>query len=61
MYVWEIAAEEDAEGFDPEADARDYDEVARSLPVFCVSSRAYQKLSGCLKKDPNVPGFTTVE
>ncbi|KAL8835488.1 MAG: hypothetical protein Q9170_003290 [Blastenia crenularia] len=57
----EIAAEEDEENFNPEAEVRDYDEVARSLPVFCVSSRGYQKLQGRLLKDPHVPGFTTVE
>ncbi|KAI1074397.1 hypothetical protein F5B20DRAFT_586283 [Whalleya microplaca] len=47
----ENAIEEDDTAFDPDQDIRDYDEVARSLPVFCVSSRAYQKLSGRLKKD----------
>ncbi|KAI0148196.1 hypothetical protein F4776DRAFT_606585 [Hypoxylon sp. NC0597] len=47
----ENAAEEDDTAFDPDQDLRDYDEVARSLPVFCVSSRAYQKLSGRLRKD----------
>lgn len=57
----EIAAEEDEENFNPDNDARDYDEVARSLPVFCVSSRGYQKLQGRLRKDPKVPGFMTVE
>ncbi|KLU81761.1 hypothetical protein MAPG_00842 [Magnaporthiopsis poae ATCC 64411] len=31
--------------------ARDYDAVAKSLPVFCVSARAYQHLCGFLKKD----------
>jgi hypothetical protein len=31
------------------------------LPVFCVSSRAYQKLSGRLQRDKGVPGFSTVE
>jgi hypothetical protein len=29
--------------------------------VFCVSSRAYQKLCGRLQKDEAVPGFKTVE
>ena len=57
----EIAAEEDEENFNPDSDARDYDEVARSLPVFCVSSRGYQKLQGRLRKDPKVPGFVTAE
>ena len=57
----EIAADEDEENFDPENELRDYDEVARSLPVFCVSSRGYQKLQGRFRKDPNVPGFETLE
>ena len=37
---------------------RDYDKVGRDLPVFCVSSRAYQKLCGRLEKDNDVAGFT---
>ncbi|KAL8858213.1 MAG: hypothetical protein Q9178_005225 [Gyalolechia marmorata] len=57
----EIAAEEDEDNFNPDNDARDYDEVAKSLPVFCVSSRGYQKLQGRLRKDPPVPGFSTIE
>ena len=31
------------------------------MPVFCVSSRAYQKLRGRLQKDPAPPGFTHVD
>ena len=54
------AAEED-ENFNPDDDFRDYDEVARSLSVFCVSSRAYQKLSGRLQRDFDVPGFQSSE
>lgn len=54
-----MAAEEDEENFNPDIESRDYDEVARSLPVFCVSSRGYQKLQGRLRKDPTVPGFKT--
>ncbi|KAK3067558.1 hypothetical protein LTR53_015506 [Teratosphaeriaceae sp. CCFEE 6253] len=53
----ENAEEEDPDNFDPTQDARDYEQVARDLPVFCVSSRAYQKLAGRFKKDPDVPGF----
>ncbi|KAK8172007.1 hypothetical protein BKA80DRAFT_195350 [Phyllosticta citrichinensis] len=56
----ETAEEENEDAFDPEVDLRDYDEVARSLPVFCVSSRAYQKLCGRLKRDKTVPGFKDV-
>ncbi|KAL5121484.1 hypothetical protein ACEQ8H_000556 [Pleosporales sp. CAS-2024a] len=56
----EHAAEEDEDNFNPDEDIRDYEEVAKSLPVFCVSSRAYQQLSGRLRKDDSVPGFKTV-
>ncbi|KAF2660783.1 hypothetical protein K491DRAFT_711373 [Lophiostoma macrostomum CBS 122681] len=57
----ENAAEENEETFNPDEDLRDYDKVAQSLPVFCVSSRAYQKLCGRLVKDGDVPGFRTLE
>ncbi|KAL5390396.1 hypothetical protein DPSP01_001963 [Paraphaeosphaeria sporulosa] len=57
----EAAMEADEEAFDPDKEIRDYDEVADSLPVFCVSSRAYQKMCGRLKKDEAVPGFQTQE
>lgn len=54
----EAAEDEDPDAFDPSENLRDYDQVAASLPVFCVSSRAYQKLSGRMKKDNNVPGYS---
>jgi hypothetical protein len=57
----ELAEEEDAANFNPEVEVRDYDEVARSLPVFCVSSRAYQKLKGRLQRDKAVPGFENID
>ncbi|PVH88572.1 hypothetical protein DL98DRAFT_580964 [Cadophora sp. DSE1049] len=57
----ESAQEEDPDQFNPEDNLRDYDEVARSLPVFCVSSRAYQKIQGRLQRDKAVPGFRTAE
>ena len=57
----ELAAEEDEENFNPDNEARDYEEVARNLPVFCVSSRGYQKLQGRLRKDGPVPGFKNIE
>nr|OQO23405.1 hypothetical protein B0A51_11937 [Rachicladosporium sp. CCFEE 5018] len=57
----EDAADENPDAFNPDEDLRDYDEVARSLPVYCVSSRAYQKLSGRLQKDCAVDGFTHVD
>lgn len=57
----ELAVEDDEEHFDPSIEIRDYDEVARSLPVFCVSSRGYQKLQGRLRQDPTVSGFKAIE
>lgn len=47
----EAGEEKDRENFDPTIPVRDSDEVARSLPVFCVSSRGYQKVKGRLRKD----------
>lgn len=57
----EAAEDADSENFDPEAQLRDYTEVANQLPVFCVSSRGYQKLRGRLKKDGDPPVFENVE
>ncbi|KAK1531727.1 hypothetical protein CPAR01_11376 [Colletotrichum paranaense] len=58
----EAAIEEDEETFNPDEDIRDYDKVARNLPVFCVSSRAYQKMRGRLQKDDfNNDGFRDVK
>lgn len=58
----ENAVEEDEANFDPEVDLRDYDAVAASLPVFCVSSRAFQKLGGRLRKDDfDAGGFQSAE
>ncbi|KAI1502724.1 Dynamin family-domain-containing protein [Biscogniauxia marginata] len=56
----ENAAQEDEELFNPDIDLRDYEKVAESLPVFCVSSRAYQKLCGRLKRDEEVQGFDSI-
>ncbi|KAK1593767.1 Dynamin family-domain-containing protein [Colletotrichum navitas] len=57
----EAAIEENEQTFNPDEDIRDYDEVARNLPVFCVSSRAYQKIRGRLQKDDfNNEGFRDV-
>ncbi|THZ84664.1 hypothetical protein D6C84_03900 [Aureobasidium pullulans] len=57
----EAEAEDDPDQYDPEHEIRDYEKVAKDLPVFCVSSRAYQKLSGRLLKDNAVRGFTDVD
>ncbi|KAB8298086.1 hypothetical protein EYC80_001848 [Monilinia laxa] len=55
------AEEEDEDNFDPENEIRDYEAVAQSLPVFCISSRAYQQLNGRLQKDAKIPGFRQVD
>ena len=57
----ESAQEEDPEQFNPDEELRDYSEIARALPVFCVSSRAYQKLRGRLQRDNDVKGFRSPE
>ena len=58
----ETAAEKDDTNFDPDQDVRNYDAVAAGLPVFCISSRAFQKLSGRLEKDDfDAHGFTSPE
>ncbi|CAJ2506164.1 Uu.00g002940.m01.CDS01 [Anthostomella pinea] len=46
---------------DPEHEVRDYNQVARSLPVFCVSSRAYQEKCGRLDTEDQFEGFETPE
>ncbi|KAI6359284.1 hypothetical protein MCOR25_007120 [Pyricularia grisea] len=63
----EALVEQDESSFNPEVDFRDYAKVASSLPVFCVSSRAYQHLCGrkkldtfnnlgfCCKEDTEIP------
>ncbi|KAH8889321.1 hypothetical protein GQ53DRAFT_825631 [Thozetella sp. PMI_491] len=40
---------------------RDYEELAASLPVFCVSSHAWLKMLGKLEKDDPVSGFRVKE
>jgi len=57
----ENAAEKDEDSFNPKDILRNYEEVARSLPVFCVSRIAYQKLSGRLQRDLDVHGFQSLE
>lgn len=47
----------DPENFDPTIQLRDYEKLGKNLPVFCVSSRGYQKLSGRLRRDSLIPGF----
>lgn len=57
----EVALEEDEDHFNPNEERRNYAEIAQSLPVFCVSSRAYQQQCGRLQKDDSVSGFRTAE
>jgi hypothetical protein len=57
----ELALRENEELFDPQENIRDYDAIGASLPVFCVSSRAYQTSNGRLGRDEKVKGFATIE
>ncbi len=47
----------DPDNFNPEKELRDYAEVGRSLPVFCISSRAYQSLAN----GERVVGFRDID
>lgn len=52
----------DEENYDPSVLKRDYEEVARSLPVFCISSKAYQQLRKTNRRgETKVEGFKTPE
>ena len=57
----DLAEERDPSNFDPDTDLRDYDKLARSLPVFCVSSLAYQVLQGRFKGEQCITGFRQLE
>ncbi|KAL8795596.1 MAG: hypothetical protein Q9182_007517 [Xanthomendoza sp. 2 TL-2023] len=56
-----IAAVKDQDHSDPDIDVRDYDELAKDLPVFCVSSRAYHELQRRLRNGRLVPGSRKIE
>lgn len=57
----DLAIEEDELNFDPDEMIRDYEDVARSLTVFCVSARAYQKMTGRLENDSvHIDGFASL-
>lgn len=47
--------------FDPDYQERDYEQVAEMLPVFCVSSKVYHKISGNMGEDEVVSGFPTLQ
>ena len=59
----EAMEKQDSENFNPMAAAmkRDYTRVAKDFPVFCVSSRSYQKFKGRFKKDRDPQVFSTIE
>ncbi|KAE8149624.1 hypothetical protein BDV25DRAFT_140603 [Aspergillus avenaceus] len=42
-------------------ETRDYKKLEDELPVFCVSTKGYQKLCGRLKKETSVSGFANIE
>ncbi|KAH6636266.1 hypothetical protein F5144DRAFT_645099 [Chaetomium tenue] len=54
-------AADDEDNFNPHDLRRDYSDIAKKLPVFCVSSKAYQKISGRLENDERVAGFSRLE
>lgn len=58
----ELLAEQEAgqEQQQPKNDIN-YDEIRKSLPVFCVSSRGYQQLRGRMKKEQRAVGFSSLE
>ncbi|KAL8825163.1 MAG: hypothetical protein Q9170_007903 [Blastenia crenularia] len=56
----ELGFEENEIAFDPDVETRDYKKIAQDLPVFCVSSRGYQKLMGRFEQDDPVLGFKAV-
>lgn len=57
MEIDEEEAQADEESFDPSIKKRDYGEISRSLPVYCISSKAFQQLRGRAKRDTQVQGF----
>ncbi|KAI7787974.1 tat pathway signal sequence [Diaporthe eres] len=51
---------QDDENYDPSVEKRDYDEVARSLPVFTISAKAFQQICHPKKRENQVAGFKTL-
>jgi GTPase SAR1 family protein len=58
--VEDAEAQQD-DGLIPPAAERDYDEIAKTLPVFCVSSRGYQFLKGRSSKDSTIDAYRCPE
>ncbi|KAA8631032.1 hypothetical protein SMACR_01969 [Sordaria macrospora] len=48
-------------GHDNSYTRRDYQAIAARLPVFCVSGRAYQRMSGMLRNDEPTTGYLSLE
>ncbi|PKX89179.1 uncharacterized protein P174DRAFT_425114 [Aspergillus novofumigatus IBT 16806] len=57
----ELVEEEEAANFNPDVDARDYDDVAKSLPMFCVSSRATRSCEDVCAKKPMYTGSSRLK
>lgn len=57
----ENAAVQDDNEFDPNFPIRDYEALAKSLNVFCVSAKAYQSLNRRFRGDHAVKGFSELE
>ncbi|ETS80009.1 hypothetical protein PFICI_07538 [Pestalotiopsis fici W106-1] len=51
---------EDESDFDPEEN-KDYKKIGASLPVFCISSTAYQTLNNRFQHDSKITGFATLQ
>ncbi|GJC85362.1 nuclear GTPase SLIP-GC [Colletotrichum liriopes] len=48
--------------FNPDQPRRDYNKIKTGLPVFCISSRAYQKLKGMMQnEDFNTSGYRSLD
>ncbi|KAI5781046.1 hypothetical protein DFH27DRAFT_582577 [Peziza echinospora] len=56
----EEAERRDPSTFDPSVELRDYAAYASRLPVFCVSSRSYQKMQGRLRREGSEAMFTDI-
>lgn len=57
----EEAQLQDDPAYDPSVNQRDYDKVARCLPVFTISSKAYQQLRATDKRlRTEIKGFTSL-
>lgn len=51
----------DEESAFPGSDDHDFEKIAQSLPVYCVSSRGYQSMLGRELEDASIPAYRTPE